>query len=88
MAVYLKSCGVEEVKWVRVSEEDVKKSIETMKAMGRREIHSGEEVAVDKENEAFEEMVNGSFLSWLMMRLPNLSFHAHTRLRNSSRPRS
>lgn len=66
MAVYLKSCGVEEVKWVRVSEEDVKKSIGTMKAMGRREIHSGEEVAVDKENEAFEEMVNGSFLSWLM----------------------
>ena len=65
MAVYLKSCGVEEVKWVRVSEEDVKKSIETMKAR-RREIHSGEEVAVDKENEAFEEMVNGSFLSWLM----------------------
>ena len=67
MAVYLKSCGVEEVKWVRVSEEeDVKKSIGTMKAMGRREIHAEEEVAVDRENEAFEEMVNGSFLSWLM----------------------
>ena len=81
MAVYLKSCGVGEVKWARVDEEDARKSMLMMKQVVLKETQcphmpttdSGAtttdetvEVMEAKEEAGFTEMVEQCFLRWLM----------------------
>ena len=80
MAVYLKSCGVGEVKWARVDEEDARKSMLLMKQVVLKEIQCSHtptagdttttdetvEVVEAKEEAGFTEMVEQCFLRWLM----------------------